>query len=160
MLRRTAENYRDVGEVAMIDAVISRLTLGFLGVCLGAVGISAVAFADAPVTPFYYASATAVEPQIATLVVGVNENVGQAVVSGDRKYVTMDMDASLMGNAGIRSFTYQRGGLGFVGSVAPQAISTGGNSLTPSIAASAWDIAPAISALDKPGMVLIAPLER
>ncbi len=115
---------------------------------------------DAPVTPFYYASATVVEPQIATLVIGVNENVGQAVVSGDRKYVTMNMDASLMGNAGIRSFTYQRGGLGFVGSAAMPAQPAGRNSLTPSIAASAGEIAPVISALDKPGMVLIAPLER
>jgi len=190
MLRWTAGNYRDEGGVAMIDAMKSwcrhsergrkataeapraprseekeyssriRFGSGFLGVCLGVFGVWGVAFADAPVTPFYYASATVVEPQIATLVIGVNESVGQAIVSGDRKYVTMNMDASLMGNAGIRSFTYQRGGLGFVGSAAMPGQLAGRNSLTPSIAVSAGDIAPDVSALDKPGMVLIAPLER
>src|SRR5580658_10451990 len=95
MLRRTAGNYRDVGGVAMIEAMKSRcwnseerpkataeapraprseekgdgeiaveylsqsrLIFGFLGVCLGVLGVSAVAFADGLVTPFYYASAT------------------------------------------------------------------------------------------------------
>jgi hypothetical protein len=148
------------GEIAVEYLSQSRLIFGFLGVCLGVFGVSAVAFADGPVTPFYYASGTAVEPQIATLVIGVNDSVGQAVVSGDRKYVTMNMDASLMGDAGIRKFTYQRGGLGFVGSTAMPAQPSGRNSLTPSIAASAGEISPAISMLDKPGMVLIAPLER
>ena len=145
--------------------------LAFLGVCLGSValtwrplGVLAVALADAPTTPFYYASATALDKQVVTLVVGVNEGVGQAVVAGGRKRVTLNMDASLMGDAGIRGFTYQKSGLGFVGSAAPatpvSAAQVGQNGSTPSIAASPGEIAPAVSMLDKPGMVLIAPLER
>jgi|HubBroStandDraft_6_1064221.scaffolds.fasta_scaffold418283_2 hypothetical protein len=174
MLRKTAGNYRDVGGVAMIDemkptAKTRRMrrkgddfvcSFFFASVVLIWISPFASRAADAPVTPFYYASATAVEQQVVTLVVGVNENVGQAVVSGDRKYVTMNMDASLMGDARIRSFTYQRGGRGFVGSVVMQAPVVGGDGLTPSIAASAGEISPEVSVLDKPGMVLIAPLER
>ena len=151
MLRKTAGNYRDMGGVAMIDEIKptakrrrvrrkgDEYVFSFFFASVGLLWILPFASraADVPVTPFYYASATAMEPQIATLVIGVNENVGQAVVSGDRKYVTMNMDASLMGDAGIRGFTYQRGGRGFVGSVAMPAPVSGRNSLTPSIAASA-----------------------
>jgi len=129
------------------------------GILVGAMVMTAsVCAADAPAVPFYYASASAVEPQIATLVVGANQNIGQAVVSPDRKFVTLDMDTSLLGNASIRSFTYQRGGAGFVGSVTGPTRS--GSGFTPSIAATPDEIAPAVSILDKPGMVLIAPLER
>ena len=121
----------------------------------------AVRAGDAPGVPFYYASATVVEPQISMLVVGVNDSVGQAVVSRDKKYVTMSVDPSLLGSVGIRNFTYQKSGLGFVGSVPPSpARPAAGNGLTPSIAASPSQIAPPISILDMPGMVLIAPLER
>jgi hypothetical protein len=122
---------------------------------------------DLSPVPFYYSSGTTVEPQIATLVVGVNEDVGQAIVSGDRKYVTLDMDSSLMGSAAIRSFTYQKGGIGFVGS-APVTAPVSGGGMTPTIARTPDDIAVGESAgaswtlsiLDRPGMVLIAPLER
>src|SRR5580704_11738748 len=147
MLRKTAENYRDMGGVAMIDEM--KLTakarrarrkrdeyvFPFFLASVGLLWILPVASraADAPVTPFYYASATALESQIATLVIGVNENVGQAVVSGDRKHVTLNIDASLVGDAGIRGFKYQRGGRGFVGSVVMPAPGSGGNGLTPSI---------------------------
>ena len=130
-----------------------------LGVLLASPTISA---ADSPSTPFYYATATPMERQIVSLPVGVNENVGQAVVSRDRKYVTLNVDPSLLDSASIRNFTYQKGGLGFVGSGAPPAPvrPAAGNGLTPSIAASPGEIAPPVSILDKPGMVLIAPLER
>lgn len=112
--------------------------------------------------PFYYATGTIFTPQIATLVVGVNENVGQAVVSGDRKYVSLDVDTSLLGSPTIRRFVYQKPGLGFVGSPAEprNAPASAGNGLTPTIAALPSEIAPTVSILDKPGMVLIAPLEK
>jgi hypothetical protein len=134
----------------------------FLSVCLSALSASAVAAApDAP-TPFYYASSTIFDKQAATLLIGVNDSIGQAVVSQDRKSVTLNMDPSLLGNAGIRQFNYQRGGLGFVGSAKPAVGAAAGaaNPATPSIAMSPAQIAPAVSPLDKPGMVLIEPLER
>jgi len=112
---------------------------------------------DAPATPFYYAGATPLDRQIVTLVIGVNDSIGQALVSENRRHVPLNVDASLMGDAGIRGFNYQKSGLGFVGS-GEKAVERGG--LTPSIAASAGQIASAASPLDKPGMVLIAPLER
>jgi len=124
------------------------------------VALLAVA-ADSPGVPFYYAGATAVDRQIRMLVVGVNEDVGQAIVSQDRKHLTLNVDPSLLGSAEIRGFKYQRGGLGFVGSPTPSpARPAAGNGLTPSIAASPAEIAPPVSILDKPGMILIAPLER
>jgi len=120
-----------------------------------------IAAADSPGVPFYYASATAADRQIATLVVGVNSNVGQAVVSRDRKHVTLNVDPSLLGSGDVRGFTYQKGGQGFVGSGTPSpARPAAGNGLTPSIAASPSEIAPPVSILDKPGMILIATLER
>ena len=95
------------------------------------------------------------------LVVGVNESVGQAIVSQDRKHLTLNVDPGLLGSGEIRGFTYQKGGLGFVGSPAPSpARPAAGNGLTPSIAASPSELAPPVSILDKPGMILIAPLER
>jgi hypothetical protein len=119
------------------------------------------AAADSPGVPFYYASATPLDQQIRMLVVGVNDSVGQAIVSRDRKHATLNVDPSLLGSAEIRGFTYQKGGLGFVGSAAPSpARPAAGNGLTPSIAASPSELAPPLSILDKPGMILIAPLER
>jgi hypothetical protein len=110
--------------------------------------------------PFYYGVGTAYTPQIATLVVGVNQDVGQAVVSGDRKYLALNIDASLLGSGGIHQFKYQKTQQGFVGAApVPQRAPARAGSLTPTIAASPDEIAPPVSILDKPGMVLIAPLE-
>jgi hypothetical protein len=134
-------------------------------------------------TPFYYASATSYDAQCKTLIVGANQSLGQAIVSSDHKYVTLDMDAGLLGSAGVRNFSYQRGGRGFVGSGTqdtgigsidsagkPAGYTGEGNTgventgegagLTPSIKTSPDEIAPELSVLDKPGMILIAPLER
>jgi hypothetical protein len=116
--------------------------------------------ADETATPFYYANATPFDAQVRTLIVGVNENIGQAVVSKDRKYVTLNLDTGLLGNAGIQKFNYQRGGIGFVGTAPKHPAPAAGNGLTPSIAGSAGEISPAVSVLDRPGMVLIAPMER
>jgi len=117
---------------------------------------------DSLPVPFYYAAGTIVEPQITTLVVGVNENIGQAVRSNDRKYATIDVDTSLLGSAGVQRFQYQKGGLGFVGSAAPaqNVPASAGNGMTPSIAAMPSQIAPPVSILDKRGMVLVTALER
>jgi hypothetical protein len=126
-----------------------------LTVCAG----RAIADDSAPV-PFYYAVGTIVEPQITTLVVGVNENIGQAVRSNDQKYVSLGVDTSLLGSAGVQRFRYQRGGLGFVGSQVQNVTGSAGNGMTPSIAAMPSQIAPAVSVLDQRGMVLVTPLER
>jgi hypothetical protein len=77
-------------------------------------GQFAVAQPDAAV-PFYYAGATPVDPVISTASTGVMQQ-GQAVVSADRKYVTITIDANQTGLQGFRNFTFQQPGLGFVGS--------------------------------------------
>jgi hypothetical protein len=133
-----------------------------------------IAFAraqDLSPTPFYYASGTAYDAQDKTLIVGANQSLGQAVVSGDRKHVTLDLDTGLLGSAGVAGFTYQRAGRGFVGSGTASGstglttgklagYTGGGGGLMPTIKTSPSDIEPDLSVLDKPGMVLIAPLER
>jgi len=131
------------------------------------------AIADVAVSnpPFYYAGATAVEPQIASLIVGVNESIGRAVVSHDRKYVTLDVDPTLSNSLGIKTFTFQKSSAGFVGSAAatagtPGAISgsiqasQNSGSLTPTIAALPSDLARPLPTLEKPGMTFIAPISR
>jgi hypothetical protein len=136
-----------------------------------AAGIALVAasrrsLADAVGVPFYYASSTVYDRQVSTILIGVNDNVGQAIVSGDRRHVTLNMDTNLFNAPGIRTFTYQKSSLGFVGSggSAPAPAIAGApaqrGQFTPSIAASPSEIAPQVSILDKPGMVLIAPLTR
>jgi hypothetical protein len=121
----------------------------------------AVADDSSPV-PFYYSAGTIVEPQIRTLIVGASESVGHAVRSDDRKYVSLNIDTSLLGSGGVRQFQYQKGGLGFVGSAASShnMPASAGNGMTPTIAASPSEIAPPVSVLDKLGMVLVTPLER
>jgi len=117
---------------------------------------------DSSSVPFYYAAGTTLDLQISTLVVGVNENAGQAVRSNDRKYVSLNVDTSLLGSAAVRGFQYQKGGLGFVGSAAGlrNMPASAGNGMTPTIAALPSQIAPPVSILDKLGMVLIMPIER
>jgi hypothetical protein len=133
---------------------------GFLVLCiLALVGVSRAAAQDVSPVPFYYASATPMDAQTTTLIVGANQDVGQSIVSQDRRYVTLD--PSLLGSARIRGFTYQKGGKGFVGSEASLGIlSPVGNGLTPTIKSSPSEIGPSDSVLDRAGMVFIAPLER
>ena len=122
---------------------------------------SRLSLADVGNVPFYYASGTVFDQQVYTIIVGVNDVIGQAVVSQDRRHVTLNMDANAYSSPGVQKFSYQKGGMGFVGiggtPVAPPAAA---GKLTPTIAASPSEIAPAVSVLDKPGMVLVAPLQR
>lgn len=121
---------------------------------------------ESPDVPFYYSAATIVEPQISTLIVGVDQSIAQATVSPDRKYVTLNMDTSLLSNQGIRTFTYQQSHVGFVGAApaASGSLSLAGpaqgsnNSLTPSIKTSPNEIAPTLSLLQTPGMTRVAGL--
>jgi hypothetical protein len=163
--RRKTRRRLEVGQKSLPFASVFALFVSsrwYLILLIGLMG------ADSPPTPFYYASSTVFDKQVATLIVGVNERIGQAVVSQDRKHVTLNMDASLLGNGQISQFAYQRGGMGFVGSAGAPAAggnaavggAGSGNGLTPSVAASPGEIAPQVTLLDKPGMVLIEPLER
>jgi len=126
--------------------------------------------ARAQAAPFYYATPTVAEPEISYVTTGSDITVQHAVVSHDRKYITLDIGASNSNLLGFHIFTFENG-LGFVGSpaavkglTASQNRLTSGltpparNSLMPSIAASATEIAPIPTLLDKPGMTLIAPL--
>jgi hypothetical protein len=130
-----------------------------------------VPLARGQAVPFYYAAATLAEPEISVATSGSDLEVQRAVVSHDHKYVTLDLGTSNSSLLGFRTFSFQTGGLGFVGSStavagltpAPNQLSSGlsppaRKSLTPSIAASPNEIAPTLSVLDKPGMTLIAPL--
>jgi hypothetical protein len=129
----------------------------FLALCAGRVIAD-----DSVAVPFYYAEGTGLEAPVSTLVVGANGSIGQAVRSGDRKYVSLSIDANLLESARIQQFQYQKRGLGFVGSGAATGNMprSAGNGMTPTIAGSASEIAPASSILDQVGMVLVTPLER
>jgi hypothetical protein len=125
----------------------------------------AVLAADSAPVPFYYSGATIVEPQISTLIVGVDQSIAQASVSPDRKYVTLNMDTNLLSNQGIRTFTYQGSHLGFVGtaaasgdSILSNSVQSPGNNLTPSIKTLPGEIAPTLSPLLTPGVTRIAGL--
>lgn len=125
--------------------------------------------ADSSGVPFYYANPTVLEPQVASLAIPQNENVGGGMVSRDRKYVTMDVDPQLLSVASINSFTFQKTAYGFVGSAsAAKALSgrgavassavAGRNSFTPTIAASAGEVAPPDRLLETRGMTRVAGL--
>jgi hypothetical protein len=128
---------------------------------------------SAQATPFYYQETVAVDPQISVLAVGVNEQVQQAVVSSDRKHVHLDINTTSAIPLGLQTFTYQTGGLGFVGSAAAvkgvtpaanQSVVDGSsasqrNPLLPSIARSPSELLSSQpTELDKTGMTLIARL--
>jgi hypothetical protein len=122
---------------------------------------SRLSIADVGNVPFFYASGTVFDRQVNTIIIGVNDVIGQAVVSGDRRHVTLNMDTNMYSSPGVQKFAYQKGGMGFVGSGGtPSAPPAAANKLTPTIAALPSEIAPAVSVLDKPGMVLVAPLQK
>jgi hypothetical protein len=116
-------------------------------------------------TPFYYAQATSADPVIAVAIDGVALSVPRATVTEDHKYVTLDMNPQLSSLDGLKTFTFQKPGLGFVGSraatgavAARSGVGASRNGLTPSLATSPAAIAATEkpSVLDKPGMTLIA----
>ncbi len=122
--------------------------------------------------PFYSGAGTAVDPQIATLAIGVADTVERAVVSADHKYVTLDMSPQVTASPVFRTFTFQRPGIGFVGSAsAQQAVMNStqtqltpapkSSTLTPGIKTDPKQIglppAPP-SILDQPGMTRLSPM--
>jgi hypothetical protein len=120
--------------------------------------------------PFFFSAGTSVETQIGITSSGDSASIPQAVVSHDRKYVTMDMNPQMNTLVGIKPFVAQSAGSGFVGSAAavrsaappPESAFGGGpqrNSLMPSIGVLPSDVALAkITILDQPGMTRIAGL--
>ena len=86
------------------------------------------------VPPFFSPGVASFEPQIGIVQSGVVQDV-QAVVSPDRKYVTLNMQVQNTNLLALHDFTFQTAGtapLGVVGippaAAAPQAARTNGNS--------------------------------
>jgi hypothetical protein len=79
------------------------------------------AAASAQVVPFFTGVGTAFDPQIGIVNTGVVQDV-QAVVSYDRKYVTLNMQPQNATLLALREFTFQQGApLGVVGLPGPVA---------------------------------------
>lgn len=79
--------------------------------------MAAPAFAQRAVPPFFGGGQAALfDPEISVVNSGVINDV-QAVVSHDRKYVTLNMRPSSTALLALREFSFQQGGraLGFVG---------------------------------------------
>jgi hypothetical protein len=122
--------------------------------CLAWIGITAVcASAGAQVVPPFFSGGTAsFEPEIGIVQSGVVQDV-QAVVSPDRKYVTLNMQVQNTNLLALRDFTFQTSGtgapLGVVG-IPVAAASTGGGQSSarssPSVAPSAIATARAANA--------------
>jgi hypothetical protein len=113
------------------------------------VGVVAAAV-YAQTAPFVYPGATIAEPQISYVAGGAEEEVENAAVSQDRKYVTLDINPQMSAVQGMVAFTYQTAS-GFVGSTPiGMGAGTGANGLTSLTAPKTF--------LDRPGMTLVAPL--
>jgi hypothetical protein len=85
--------------------------------------------ARAQVAPPFFnpAGVAAFTPEVDVVMSGVIQDV-QAVVSSDRKYVTLNMRPSNSNLIALRDFTFQNGaGLGFVGSSGPNGGGNAGN---------------------------------
>jgi hypothetical protein len=102
--------------------------------------------------PFFNGASTAFEPEIS--VVNSGEVLdAQAVVSNDRKYVTLNMRASSSQLLALRQFQFATGGntrpLGFVGGaggIGPVAVNASGTGTRENV-------------LDRPGTNLVAGLD-
>lgn len=81
--------------------------------------------------PFFSGGAASFEPEIGIVQSGVVQDV-QAVVSPDRKYVTLNMQVQNTNLLALRDFTFQSSGtagrLGVVGIPSPAVAPTGGRS--------------------------------
>lgn len=122
--------------------------------CLAWVGVVAVCGAAGAqvVPPFFSGGAASFEPEIGIVQSGVVQDV-QAVVSPDRKYVTLNMRVQNTNLLALRDFTFQTSGtgapLGVVGIPAAAASTGGGRSSarsSPSAAPSAVATARAANA--------------
>lgn len=104
----------------------------FLG-CLAWMGVVLVCGAAGAqvVPPFFSGGAVSFEPEIGIVQSGVVQDV-QAVVSPDRKYVTLNMQVQNTNLLALREFTFQTSGagapLGIVGIPAAGASGGGGQS--------------------------------
>jgi hypothetical protein len=105
----------------------------------------------AQTAPFVYPGATVAEPQISYVGSGAQDAVGGAVVSQDRKYVTLDINPQFSTVQRFVNFSYQTAS-GFVGSTPIGGVGAGtaANGLTATTAPKTF--------LDRPGMTLVSPL--
>ncbi len=125
-------------------------------------------------TPFFGSGQTTSQAQISTVTDGSNLTISRAVVSHDRKYVTLDISPQMDNFLGFNTFSFQTAGMGFVGSStaiqgmnraiaqsrAPSLGSQSNQNNSPLVAQTPTDVAamkPTV--LDVPGMNLIAPLQ-
>ena len=101
--------------------------IGYLALT-GVIAVGTVARAQV-VPPFFSGGATSFEPEIGIVQSGVVQDV-QAVVSPDRKYVTLNMQVQNTNLLALRDFTFQSSGsagrLGVVGIPSTAVAATGG----------------------------------
>jgi hypothetical protein len=114
--------------------------------------------------PFYYAQPTIFDAPVNQLVLGVAEHAQpDPMLSNDRKYVTYDVLHPIPKVEQLATFNHEKSYLGWVGCPAPQPVVNKANpqkngDLLPTVASAPHDAAaPVVSALEKPGMVFIAP---
>ena len=97
------------------------LSIQHNAILLATVLLSGAVAAGQRVPPFFSPGVTAFEPEIGIVNTGVVEDA-QVVVSADRKYVTINMQAADTKLLALKEFTFQQGPqLGFVGMPAPLA---------------------------------------
>ena len=126
----------------------------FLAIPALAIPLMLFATPAAAQVPFFGAGVGIFDPEIGVVQSGVL-NDAQAVVSADRKYVTLTMRLSNAQLLSLQEFAFQRGnagaGMGFVGGAGAAAGAGGrrGNG-----AAAAAPARPSV--LDRPGMTLLA----
>ena len=124
----------------------------FLAIPALAIPLMLFATPAAAQVPFFGAGVGIFDPEIGVVQSGVL-NDAQAVVSADRKYVTLTMRPSNAQLLSLQEFAFQRAGagMGFVGGAGagPGAGAAGGNG-----AASAAPARPSV--LDRRGMTLLA----
>jgi hypothetical protein len=116
---------------------------------LTVLGLSAFAIAQTPSVPFVYPGATAATAEVGYATTGEELDVQQAVVSQDRKYVTLNINPQFSTLLRFQSFTYQTS-TGFVGSAPATTNTASATSANAPVAAQTF--------LDRPGMTRVAVL--
>ncbi len=113
----------------------------------------------AQVPPFVGNGAALFAPQIGVVNSGVQNDV-QAVVSADRRYVTLTMRPQISTLISLQTFEFQTATpqRGFVGGVmAPAGVGAGGAVVRPASSGPATDPPPATLVLAQTGMTRISP---